>query len=153
MQGLEAAAFRKALFLLARREHSTMELSRKLMARGIEEELVGSIVFRLRRKNLLSDARFTENFVRQRIASGYGPVRIRRELRERGIDEETVTRNLPHEEDEWIDRVAEVRRKRFGVSKPRDYRDRARQTRFLMYRGFTNEHIRKVLDRMNYDQQ
>nr|VFK20330.1 MAG: regulatory protein [Candidatus Kentron sp. LPFa]VFK34170.1 MAG: regulatory protein [Candidatus Kentron sp. LPFa] len=153
MQDLEAATLKKALSLLARREHSTIELSRKLMARGIEKDLVASVVSRLRGKNLLSDARFAENFARQRIANGYGPVRIRHDLRERGIDEETARQNLPQEGEEWIHKAAEVRRKRFGASRPKDHRDRARQIRFLSYRGFTNEHIRKVLDGMNHDQQ
>nr|VFJ98007.1 MAG: regulatory protein [Candidatus Kentron sp. LFY] len=149
MQGIEAATLQKALSLLARREHSKMELSRKLVARGIEEGLVALTISRLCRKNLLSDVRFTENFVRQRIANGYGPIRIRHELRQHGIDEKTIMQNLPYGENEWIDRVAEVRRKRFGVSKPKDHRDRVRQIRFLMRRGFPGEHIRKVLDRIN----
>jgi len=153
MQTLEAAALRKALSLLARREHSTMELSRKLAAKGIEGDPVDSVVSRLRRENLLSDTRFTENFVRQRIANGYGPIRIRQELRQHGIEEDTIVQNLPRKEEEWMDRIARVRHKRFGASKPNDHRERVRQMRFLLYRGFSSEHIRKVLDRINHDHQ
>ena len=153
MQDPDTTILRKALSLLARREHSTMELSRKLAARGIEETLIPPVIDRLHRDNLLSDARFAEDFVRQRMANGYGPLRIRQELHQRGIDEDTIMQNLPREEEDWIDSVATVRHKRFGTSTPKDQRDRARQIRFLMYRGFTSEHIRKVLDRINHDQQ
>nr|VFK41110.1 MAG: regulatory protein [Candidatus Kentron sp. SD]VFK41946.1 MAG: regulatory protein [Candidatus Kentron sp. SD] len=128
-----------------------MELSRKLVAKGIDEDVVNSIISRLYRRNLLSDTRFTENFVRQRIANGYGPIRIRHELRQRGIDEDTIMQFLLHEEDNWTDRILDVRRKRFGISEPKDYRDRVCQVRFLLYRGFAGEHIRKVLDRINHD--
>nr|VFJ68677.1 MAG: regulatory protein [Candidatus Kentron sp. FW] len=153
MESSEAIVLRKALSLLARREHSTMELSRKLAAKRIREESITAIVSRLHRENLLSDARFTESFARQRIASGYGPIRIRHELHQRGIDKDTIGQNLTREEDEWIDSVSEVRRKRFGAGKPKDHRERARQIRFLMYRGFASEHICKALDRINHDQQ
>nr|VFK25303.1 MAG: regulatory protein [Candidatus Kentron sp. MB]VFK33465.1 MAG: regulatory protein [Candidatus Kentron sp. MB]VFK76225.1 MAG: regulatory protein [Candidatus Kentron sp. MB] len=145
METPETIALRKALSLLARREHSAVELSRKLGAKGFEEEVVASVISQLRNKDLLSDARFTESFVRQRIASGYGPVRIRQELRQRGIEEDTIGQNLWHEETEWMHRAASIRHKRFGTARPKDLRDRARQARFLMYRGFASEHIYQVL--------
>ena len=132
----------KALALLARREHSIRELSRKLVARGIQAELVRTAVSRLRGEGLVSDARFTETFVGQRMAKGVGPIRIRRELRERGVDDATITRYLPRDEEIWLDSIARVRRKRFGAGRPADAGERARQMRFLAYRGFDSEQIR-----------
>ncbi|NNJ84554.1 MAG: regulatory protein RecX [Gammaproteobacteria bacterium] len=141
----EALVRQKALSLLARREHSTLELSRKLVAKGIEQGLAAAVVSQLHQKDLVSDARFTEGFVRWRMTNGYGPIRIRHELRERGINEDMAARYLPRDEEQWLDSIAKVKHKRFGETKPADYRDRARQMRFLMYRGFTSEQIRKVL--------
>jgi SOS response regulatory protein OraA/RecX len=74
--------------LLARREHARTELGRKLSQRGFSESLVGEVLDALEAENLLSDRRFTESFVEQRMARGQGPLKIRHELRERGISAE-----------------------------------------------------------------
>nr|VFJ44231.1 MAG: regulatory protein [Candidatus Kentron sp. DK]VFJ64435.1 MAG: regulatory protein [Candidatus Kentron sp. DK] len=142
----EEAIRQKALALLARREHSARELSRKLTAKGAEPEVAAQVVERLRQENLLSDERFAEGFAHQRIEAGYGPIRIRHELREHGIEGDTIDRYLPRDEEEWRERISKARNKRFGEETPADYRERARQVRFLLYRGFDGEGIRAVLD-------
>jgi len=85
------------------------------------------------------------SFVRARRDKGYGPVRIRGELRERGVDSETIEACLDQSDVAWLRLVASVRAKRFGLDLPDDFRERARQTRFLQQRGFTAEQIRGVL--------
>ena len=99
----------------------------------------------LARRRLQSDARYTEQYVAQRAARGYGPARIRAELRERGIDDAVVADWLDERDPVWKERLAEVARKRFGATGPADFRDRARRARFLEYRGFGAELIRRVL--------
>ncbi|VFM95145.1 MAG: regulatory protein [Candidatus Kentron sp. G] len=142
---IELAVRQKALGLLARREHSVKELSRKLAAKGIRAELAARAVSRLCEDNLLSDARFTEAFVEQRVEGGYGPIRIRHELRERGVGGDLAARYLSRDEAEWLERAVAAREKRFGPARPADLKERARQTRFLLYRGFESEHIRTIL--------
>ena len=142
---VESEARRIALGLLARREHSSLELAYKLSARGFDADPVASLLHRLSAEGLLSDARFAESFVRARRDKGYGPVRIRGELRERGVDSETIEACLDQSDVAWLRLVASVRAKRFGLDLPDDFRERARQTRFLQQRGFTAEQIRGVL--------
>lgn len=81
----------------------------------------------------------------RRVGHGFGPVRIRRELRERGVASELATRALAAYARGWDERAAQAREKRFGPAPPADRRQWLRQARFLEYRGFTAEHIRHAL--------
>ena len=74
-----------AMDFLARREHSLQELRRKLKRRFDDEELIESELQRLKDDNLQSDERYADSFLRQRSAKGYGPRRVRHEMREKGL--------------------------------------------------------------------
>jgi regulatory protein len=136
----------RAIKLLANREHSRLQLARKLSDRGYDADEVEAVLGNLAREGLQSDERFTESFIRSRIERGQGPIRIAAELRERGIDDSMISDYLDFSDPQWQQQVAEVRRKRFGATPPDDYHARAKQARFLQYRGFTSEQIRRVLD-------
>jgi regulatory protein len=142
----EPACTRLALGLLARREHSRLELTRKLVARKFPDDVVARALDALERSGALEAARFTESFVRSRIAKGQGPARIRAELAQRGVAEAAVAGALGEAEVDWLETIRAVRRKRFGAEIPRDYRERARQARFLEYRGFDRAQIRAALE-------
>jgi regulatory protein len=142
----EPACKRVALALLARREHSRRELERKLAARGFPAEVVASALADLERAGALADARFTDTFVRSRIAKGQGPQRIRAELAQRGIGEDEADGGLRAADVDWLATIRAVRAKRFGPEQPRDYAERARQARFLQYRGFDAGQIRAALE-------
>jgi len=135
-----------ALKLLARREHAARELERKLLGRGYEAAAVESVLRALDSEGLLSDHRFVESFVTQRIARGQGPVRILMELRELGIDEARVERALAEAGADWFDLARRVRQKRFGKFAARTIGERAKQARFLQYRGFTADQVRAALE-------
>ena len=79
------AVRRAAMDLLARREHGRVELTRKLRSRGAADELIEAALDRLAEEGLLSEARYLEAFVSYRARSGYGPLRIREELTQRGL--------------------------------------------------------------------
>lgn len=131
--------------MLARREHSRLELSRKLSVRGFDSDEVDRVLAELADEGLLSDSRFAETFARERTAKGYGPRRICQELGDRGIGEHVIERYVDSHAPEWDERIGAVRAKRFGSVVPKAFRERARQARFLEYRGFTAEQIRRVL--------
>ncbi|MEX0451503.1 regulatory protein RecX [Spiribacter sp. 218] len=131
----EAAAREKAIRHLARREHSRRELYRKLLARFDDPVLINGVLDALASEGLLSEERFTEVFIRQRVAAGYGPLRIRAELSERGVDGGIVDAHLQLYDDEWTERCHEAWHKRFGEA-PQNRREWARQMRFLTNRGF-----------------
>jgi regulatory protein len=136
--------YQAALRLLARREHSCFELRRKLQARDCTAESIEPVLQKLVEQNLLSDARFTEVYIRSRIAKGYGPVRIAAELTQRGIDEELIAEYLDPRAEDWLQQAHAVRQKRFGKKVSKDFAERAREMHFLQYRGFTIEQINKV---------
>jgi regulatory protein len=134
-----------ALRLLARREHSTRELADKLTARGYEQPTVAAVIEALADRDLLSDGRFVDEFVASRLRRGSGPLKIREELRNRGVAEQLVDHALDEHRSEWLTNAEAARRKRFGVAPPKDFQERARQARFLQQRGFSGEQIRQVL--------
>ena len=134
-----------ALALLAGREFGRAELARRLERRGYPAVVVAAVVEGLAAERLLDEARFVEQFIRQHAGRGHGPVRIRAELRERGVPEADIEAGLEAAGEDWVAGAREARRRRFGLSPPGDYPERARQARFLQYRGFTSEQIRAAL--------
>ena len=135
-----------AIRLLARREHSVIELIRKLRAKGYPEGLVHDAVEALDEENLVSDQRFTESFIHGRVNRGSGPMKIGAELHRKGVGDEVVGELLDARDAQWKALAREARRKRFGDPVPKEYKERARQMRFLQGRGFTHEQIRAALD-------
>ncbi|MBV2131569.1 recombination regulator RecX [Pseudomonas sp. MAP12] len=138
------AVRRAAMDLLARREHSRAELTRKLRQRGAAVELIDSALERLSEEGLLSDERFLESFIRSRAQAGYGPLRIRDELSQRGLPRAIVERALADSPIEWAANLRELWRRRFAAL-PVDARERAKQGRFLLYRGFAHEAVSRLL--------
>lgn len=145
-----AAVRRAAMDLLARREHGRVELSRKLRLRGASAELIDPALDRLAEEGLLSDARYLESYVRMRANAGYGPVRIREELTQRGLAREAIEHALRESGFDWNAQLYEVWQRKFGEL-PGDQRERARQGRFLSYRGYSLEMIGKVLRGSSFD--
>ena len=140
-----------ALRWLARREHSCTELESKLIDKGCEADLARQVTARLAAERLVSDARFAESLVRARRNRGYGPVRIQKELAQKGIGKAAIDAVLDARAREWTQDIERVRRKRFGAGLPRSYAERARQAKFLQYRGFTFDQIQQVLGSRDCD--
>ena len=140
------ACRKQALDLLARREHSRLELRRKLLARSHAEDMADEVLDRLQQERFLDEARFAEHFVRSRTGRGQGPAKIRAELRKRGVGESLIDTALAEAECDWTGLAAAARRKRFGAAPPGAYRERARQARFLKSRGFEYGQIQAALD-------
>lgn len=127
---------------LARREHGEQEITQKLIARGFDSDIVEAAISTLISDGLLSDSRFAEAFVYSRFKKGSGPQKIHAELRQRGIDDSLISASMEAIGEQWLERVREVREKKFGQESPRDFKERSRQMRFLQQRGFTSEQIR-----------
>lgn len=135
---------KKAMDLLARREHSRVELERKLTKREYEAEEINSTIDQLVEDDLQSDSRFSEAYVQSRINKGFGPVKIRIELNERGVSDALIEESLGVHADSWIELAINQQQKKFRT-KPDDFTERARQSRFLQNRGFSVEQIQSVL--------
>ena len=106
---------------------------------------MSAVAAQLAAERLLSESRFVEQFVRAHARRGHGVVRIRAELREKGVADDDIDAGLERAGEDWAAIARDVRRRRFGVSPPGDYRERARQARFLQYRGFSADEIRAAL--------
>jgi regulatory protein len=133
-----------ALDALARRDHATEDLRRKLLEKGYDAVVVAPLLEALRAEKLLDDKRYTENFVAYHAARGQGPLRVRAELRRHGLEGDLVGECLDAFPD-WIVHLRKARQKKFGAQLPGNYADRQRQARFLGYRGFTSAQIRTAL--------
>ncbi|MCQ4312108.1 recombination regulator RecX [Pseudomonas stutzeri] len=140
-----AAVRRAAMDLLARREHGRIELSRKLRSRGAPAELIEPVLDRLSDEGLLSEARYLESFVRMRGNAGYGPLRIREELAQRGLVRENIEQALRDSGFDWGEQLRAVWMRKFSGEVPGDQRERARQGRFLSSRGYPLDMIGRLL--------
>ncbi|WP_175253760.1 MULTISPECIES: recombination regulator RecX [Pseudomonas] len=139
------AVRRAAMDLLARREHGRVELTRKLRKRGAPQELIEVALQRLSEEGLLSEARYLESFVAYRARAGYGPQRIREELGQRGLERGDIDQALRESAIDWFESLRETWQRKFAGQLPTDARERAKQGRFLAYRGYSLDMIGRLL--------
>lgn len=136
-QALRAAA----LTLLARRDWLTSELGAKLREAGGDGQVIADVIAELMAERFLDDARYAERYVASRAERGQGPLRIAADLGSLGAPRELIEAALRSGPD-WRAVAREVRRRKFGAAPPDSWAERARQARFLQYRGFSSDHIR-----------
>ena len=137
-----------AVALLARRDYSSGELRQKLADRGYVEIAIEPVVEELIASNKLNDERFGQNVVAYRARRGQGPARIRQELRRSGLSNEAIDEAVKGSEEapDFLALARAARTRKFGAAIPKDPKERAKQARFLQYRGFSTDHIRAALD-------
>lgn len=128
-----------AMNLLARREHLRSELQIKLHKRFGSDAEVEPVLDQLVEEGLQSDERFVESYIRARAQKGYGPERIRQDLRQKGAEQELISLAFESSKEDWVALAHQVRRKKFGPDLPEDFKEKSKQLRFLNYRGFAGE--------------
>ena len=133
----------RALGYLARREHSRLELERKLKPHAQTSEELSFLLDALEQRGFLSAVRMVEQVIHMR-KNRFGSQRIAHELREKGIAENLIAEALPNIREAEQESAREVWRKKFGAM-PADAKELARQMRFLRGRGFAAEAIHQVL--------
>ena len=143
-------AYVAAIRLLARRDHSTVELTRKLKQREHSELAIQEALEDLVSANYVNDARYAEIYAEQRMNRGYGPLSIRSKLAERGIDSHHVQHALQLLNVDWSDQAEMAIAKRFS---PHDIADTGQQTtariaRFLQRRGYSPSDALRGLKRL-----
>jgi regulatory protein len=77
-----------------------------------------------------------ETYVAERVRKGFGPLRIRQELRQRGLSDCLIAPHLERSTREWLELMASAHDKKYGLTRSVDAAERARRARFLEYRGF-----------------
>lgn len=130
--------------LLARREHSEQELRQKLKSREFDPDDIDQAIQALQWDGLLSDERFTESYVNHRFNAGVGPLKIRYELRQKGVAESLADEFLESYSGRWDQLMREQRTRKYGEVIPVDYAERMKQARFLQNRGFSPESVMRL---------
>jgi len=141
-----------AIAALARREHSVLEIKRKLKHKGFNEGEIEESIAQLIENNLLSEERFTESYINMRKRRGYGPTRIAQELRERGISEECFDSYLDRNNGEWREVMRDQYIKKYGQTVAAEYSEKAKRAKYIQSRGFPLDWVFKLdsMDELEY---
>ena len=154
----------RALYILSRRDHSEAELRRKLMmptarerrkhtppaeplgedAAGARQAELDDVIGYCLQHDWLNDHRFTLSYVNSRSKKGYGEQKIRMELRQKGVDRDTIDAAFA---ETGIDRSAQARSvafRKFGSPLPTDRLLKVKVQRYLLSRGFSFEEIQSI---------
>jgi regulatory protein len=133
-----------AVRYLSRREYGIEELRQKLLMRGADSGITDKVVDDLVTENLVSDQRFTEMYLRMRMRGLFGPLKIKAELRSRGITDYQIGEAMPVDEETWFENASQWAAKR--CQGELDYAGRAKLYRSLVNRGFTHEQANVAID-------
>ena len=133
----------RALRYLSTREHSRLELGRKLAKYAEEGDDVDALLDFLEKNNWLSQERFAESLVHRR-AGRYGNARVLAELQQHGVQGDSLAELKSELKDTETARAKEVWRRKFGTP-PQDAEQRSKQMRFMMARGFSSSAVRAAL--------
>jgi regulatory protein len=148
---LKSDAYAAALRLLARREHGAQELAGKLSQRGYSSEAIESALGECQRLGLQSDARYIEVYCRQRMADGFGPLRLLQELKQRQISAEDVVVILDSLDIDWLSAATHAWMKKYKKVQDTSYMALQKQKQFLRYRGFSMETIAMVFEKVLHE--
>ena len=132
----------KIMDFLSRREHSSREIFNKLSPRVESKELLEEEIEKLKADGLLSDERFAESYFQSRKNRGYGPLRIRNELKQRGVGDQIFS--PLSDEIEWSEFALEALKKKVRGDMPTETKDILKLKKFLNYRGFEFQDIDKA---------
>jgi regulatory protein len=124
--------------MLIRREHSVFELTQKLKNKEFDSVEIAKTISTLIEQNYQSDERFTADFIQMRFNQGKGTIKISFDLKQRGIN------NFDLSEFDFYTLAKKIRKQKFGKQQPKDYKEKAKQQRFLQSRGFNFEHINQA---------
>ena len=142
----ERSVRNSALDILARREHTRLELTRKLKAKGFTDSEIEEQMEVLIQDGLQSDERYTESYVQMRRKRGYGPLKIKQELQQRGVSSDLVDVFIEFSDKTWLDTACLAYEKKFGGKLLDTTNERAKRMRFLQSRGFTGDIIQKTFN-------
>jgi len=134
-----------AMDYLSRREHSRAELERKLKSKGFDFDEIEQALNKLISENLQSDSRFAQSYFHYRIAKGFGPLKIRHELQQKGVDSELIKNAEVEEKCDWFALLIRVAERKFGELPAKDLKQKQKCSRFLQQRGFAQNDIMRLL--------
>ncbi len=143
----------RAVRILAVRDHSEQELRRKLsapvMSKNGPEEIDATAedydrVVAGAMSIITDDDRFASRFLASRGRKGYGPARIRQELNQKGVARESIEKAMRECDIDWCELAKEQAIRKYGEPLPREFSEKVKIQRFLLYRGFLMEDIQDI---------
>lgn len=152
--------FARGIRLLAMREHSVKEMVNKLSdksqsADGFDcaetSDTILAVIDELLEKKYLSDERFTESYIRSRGNRGFGPIKIKAELKNKGVSNTLIQDYLDHGAAVWFDHAKSQYKKKYGDGPIGDYSIWTKRARFMQGRGFTMEQIQVTVPQFSSD--
>ena len=144
--GLTGSRLRSYAFaVLTRKEYSKAELIEKLALYADNRDEVLKLVDELSKENYQSDQRVAEIMLSSQKRKGKGPNQIKMKLKNKKIDTALIAEEL--KETDWIKQAYELKVKKYGTEVTKDPKIKAKQIRFLMYRGFEMDAIMKAISR------
>ncbi|ENU97644.1 regulatory protein RecX [Acinetobacter variabilis] len=148
--GLTGTRLRSYAFaVLTRKEYSKAELIEKLALYAEDRNEVVTLVEELSRENYQSDQRVAEIMLSSQKRKGKGPNQIKMKLKSKKIDTALVSEEL--KETDWVQQAYELKLRKYGPEVTKDPKLKAKQIRFLMYRGFEMDAIMKAISRKTED--
>ncbi|UJD87960.1 recombination regulator RecX [Rahnella aquatilis] len=111
---------------------------------AISEEHVQAVIDYCYQHHWLDDAKFASRYISGRSHKGYGAVRIRSELLQKGVDKEIITVALENTDVDWCVLARDLAVRKFGENLPTDWKEKSKVLRYLLYRGFFQEEIQSI---------
>ncbi|HDX8616233.1 regulatory protein RecX [Aeromonas dhakensis] len=140
-----AAARAYAMRSLARRESAESELTRRLRQQGYQEEVIEAVVDYCRGYNWVNDERYGAMAVRAGAAKGHGPLKIRFDLRRKGLDDGQIDAAFEQPELDWFELAFELLERRANIADLADFKLRMKWLKYLLGRGFSQDQARYAI--------
>ncbi|MFM4910159.1 regulatory protein RecX [Aeromonas dhakensis] len=140
-----AAARAYAMRSLARRESAESELARRLRQQGYQEEVIEAVVDYCRGYNWVNDERYGAMAVRAGAAKGHGPLKIRFDLRRKGLDDGQIDAAFEQPELDWFELASELLERRANLADLADFKLRMKWLKYLLGRGFSQDQARYAI--------
>lgn len=143
------SAINYALYLLSKRDYSEKELRHKLTLKEYEEQEIEQAVERAKENGWQSDERFCAGYIRYRSRQGIGALRLKQELRLKGIADWQIEDELDKAEIDWYELAETV----FEKKRPNRWDLKAKQKmwRFMISRGFERDQFYDLL-KVDYEE-
>ncbi|EKP0260631.1 regulatory protein RecX [Aeromonas sobria] len=142
---LFAAARAFAMRSLARRESAESELANRLRQQGFKEEVIAAVVDYCRGYNWVNDERYGGMAVRAGAAKGHGPIKIRFDLRRKGLDDAQIDAAFDQPELDWFELALALLERRARAADLADFKLRMKWLKYLLGRGFNQDQARYAI--------
>ena len=143
-----AAARAYAMRSLARRESAESELARRLRQQGYQEEVIEAVLDYCRGYNWVNDERYGAMAVRAGAAKGQGPLKIRFDLRRKGLDDGQIDAAFEQPALDSFELAFALLERRASVAELDDFKLRMKWLKYLLGRGFTQDQARYAISAM-----